>query len=147
VVRLTTEYFSRLGEEYFQQKGEEYTGLCVSLCDPKDPAVPSGRALTYSNAVQDLHFVLRKVGVDPTGFTEHSMHEEGPLRLPNEAPPSKKFDVPGAGRVFASQRNTARIAANMIVLSVASCRNLEPALLMHQVKQVVLQNLDLIYNV
>lgn len=77
MVRLTTEYFSRLGEEYFQQKGEEYTGLCVSLCDPKDPAVPSGRALTYSNAVQDLHFVLRKVGVDPTGFTEHSMRRGG----------------------------------------------------------------------
>jgi len=69
VVRMTTEYFSKLGEEY--------TGLCVSLCSPRNGNLPSGRSLRYSNALQDFHFVLRKIGVDPTGYTEHSMRRGG----------------------------------------------------------------------
>lgn len=33
--------------------------------------------MSYSNASEDLKYVLQLVGVDPTGFSEHSMKRGG----------------------------------------------------------------------
>ena len=67
-LQLTLKYFAFLGHQ----------GSVVPTCSPGDRNKPHGtKVLSYSNAGNDLHYVLRLVGVDPTGYSEHSMKRGG----------------------------------------------------------------------
>lgn len=64
-VALTLKYFQFLGG---------HQGSVVPQCSPANRNVPhASRVLSYTHASDDLQYTLRLVGVDPKGFTEHSM--------------------------------------------------------------------------
>lgn len=50
----------------------------MPLCDPKNHDEPHPtKTISYTNASEDLRHVLTLIGVDPTGFGEHSMKRGG----------------------------------------------------------------------
>jgi hypothetical protein len=50
----------------------------IIQCYPGNPNTPHpSRVLSYTNACEDLHYLLRYVDVEPRGFTEHSMKRGG----------------------------------------------------------------------
>jgi hypothetical protein len=62
---------------YFTFLGE-HRGPVVPQCHPGDRDRPHAtRAVTYTNACKDLRYVLSLVGVDPAGYSEHSMKRGG----------------------------------------------------------------------
>ncbi len=66
---LTRKYFEFLGG---------HTGSVIPQCSPGNRNVPHPtRVLSYTNASEDLQYLLRYVGVDPRGFSEHSMKRGG----------------------------------------------------------------------
>ncbi len=69
-VQMTLRYFAFLGPDHL--------GSVVPQCHPADRLKPHPhRSLTYTSAVEDLRFILKKVGVDSAGFSEHSMRRGG----------------------------------------------------------------------
>lgn len=68
-VRLTQRYFSFLGD---------WTGSVVPSCSAQNANQPHPtRVMSYTNAKEDLQYVLQLIGVDPRGFSEHSMRRGG----------------------------------------------------------------------
>jgi hypothetical protein len=68
-VLLTIRYFEFLSG---------HVGSVIPQCSPGNPNTPHpSRVLSYTNATEDLHYMLRYVGVEPRGFTEHSMKRGG----------------------------------------------------------------------
>ena len=68
-MKITLKYFSFLGG---------FNGSVVPQCQANQPNLPHvNRTLSYTNAVEDLRHVLRLVGVDPKGYSEHSMKRGG----------------------------------------------------------------------
>jgi len=68
-VQLTMRYFTFLGD---------HRGSVIPQCSPGDRNKPHPeKVIHYSNASDDLQYVLRLVGVDPKGFSEHSMKRGG----------------------------------------------------------------------
>lgn len=69
-VKLTLAYFAFLGQEY--------DGSVVPQCQAGDRMKPhSTRVINYTSAVEDLRLVLQRIGVDPEGYSEHSMRRGG----------------------------------------------------------------------
>ena len=69
-VNLTLRYFSRLGDGY--------SGSVVPQCQAGNRQLPhASRVINYTSAIEDLRFVLHQVGIDPTGYSEHSMRRGG----------------------------------------------------------------------
>ena len=69
-VNLTLVYFARLGSTY--------SGSVVPQCQPQNRMLPhSTRVVNYTSAIEDLRFVLRSAGINPSGFSEHSMRRGG----------------------------------------------------------------------
>ena len=56
----------------------EHKGSVVPQCHPGDRDRPHAtRVVPYSNASKDFHYVLELVGVNPAGYSEHSMKRGG----------------------------------------------------------------------
>jgi len=68
-VRLTLDYFGKLGADFL--------GTVIPLCSPSDRNVPTGVPQGYNSCLQDLRYVLQKVGLDHKLYTEHSMRRGG----------------------------------------------------------------------
>ncbi len=67
---MTLQYFSRLGNSHH--------GSVVPQCMPNDRMLPHpSRVINYTSAVEDLRHLLHQVGIDPTGYSEHSMRRGG----------------------------------------------------------------------
>ncbi len=55
-----------------------HLGSVIPQCSPGNANTPHpSRVLSYTNAVEDLHYIMRYVGIEPRGFTEHSMKRGG----------------------------------------------------------------------
>ncbi len=68
-VLLTRYYFEFLGD---------HLGSVVPQCSPGHRNTPHPtRVLSYTNAAEDLQYLLGLVGVDGRGFSEHSMKRGG----------------------------------------------------------------------
>jgi hypothetical protein len=63
--------------EYFGFLGT-FRGSVVPQCQANRANSPhESRTLGYTNAIEDLRYVLRLIDVDPRGFSEHSMKRGG----------------------------------------------------------------------
>jgi hypothetical protein len=68
-VQMTLKYFQFLGE---------HTGSVIPACKPGNRDAPHPtNAIGYSNASQDLQYVLGLSGINGKGFSEHSMKRGG----------------------------------------------------------------------
>lgn len=53
-------------------------GSVVPQCQAGDRQKPNLTCvINYTSAVEDLRYVIRGAGLDPSGFSEHSMHRGG----------------------------------------------------------------------
>lgn len=67
-----------LTERYFQFLGTDWTGSVVPLSQPGHPDKPHAtKVMSYTNAIEDLQHVLQLIGLDPNGYSEHSMKRGG----------------------------------------------------------------------
>lgn len=67
-----------LTQKYFEFLGTDWLGSVVPTCEPGHRDRPhSRRVMTYTNAQEDLRYVLTLVGEDPSGYSEHSMRRGG----------------------------------------------------------------------
>jgi len=83
---MTTEYFEFLNG---------HRGFVVPTCHPGDRNKPGDKPLSYSNATEDLRYVLRLVGVDPTGYSEHSMKRGGATEAARRGASSEEIQHAG----------------------------------------------------
>lgn len=68
----------RLTQGYFSFLGDAWTGSVVTSCNAQDANLPHPtRVMSYTNAKEDLQYVLQLIGLDPRGFSEHSMRRGG----------------------------------------------------------------------
>ncbi len=68
-VNLTLRYFALLGG---------HTGSVVPQCQPQDRMKPHPtRVINYTSAIEDFRSVLLSCGVNPAGYSEHSMRRGG----------------------------------------------------------------------
>ncbi len=51
--------------------------------------------MSYTNAKEDLHFVLNLVGIDPKGFAEHSMKRGGATEAAKQGASAEDIQVAG----------------------------------------------------
>lgn len=87
-VRLTLSYFSFLGLDY--------QGSVVPQCQPSDRMKPHlTRSLSYTNAVEDLRYILRKIGIDPRGYSEHSMRRGGATEAARSGASTDEIQIAG----------------------------------------------------
>jgi len=66
-----------LTDAYFRILGPNFQGPVVPLCKSGHPNSPSLQPQPYSSALKNFRELLRKVNVDPTGYSEHSMRRGG----------------------------------------------------------------------
>lgn len=65
---------------YFGFLGPSYQGSVVPKGQPGNGNLPHPQCpVKYASALQDLHFVLGKIGLDYRGFTERSIRKGGQL--------------------------------------------------------------------
>lgn len=58
--------------------GDSYTGSVVPQCQPGNRMLPhSFRVVNYTSASEDLRVIFCSAGLDPTGYSEHSMRRGG----------------------------------------------------------------------
>ncbi len=53
------------------------------------------RTLSYSNAVEDFRFLLKKIEVDPHGYSEHSMRRGGATEAAKNGASTDEIQIAG----------------------------------------------------
>ncbi len=97
-----------LTRRYFEFLGSSWAGSVVPLSTPGQSNRPHpSRVMSYSNAMQDLHYVLTLIEVDIHGFTEHSMKRGGATEAARRG--ATASDIQSAGNW-----STARLSAQYI---------------------------------
>lgn len=81
---------------YFALLGSDYHGSVVPQCQPSNRMRPHpSRSLTYTNAVEDFRHVLRKLGISPQGYSEHSMRRGGATEAAKNGASTDEIQIAG----------------------------------------------------
>ncbi len=85
-----------LTKKYFAFLGEGYTGSVVPTCHPGNRNVPHPtKTLAYTNAAEDLQYIIRMVGVDSRGYSEHSMKRGGATEAARHGASREEIQIAG----------------------------------------------------
>ncbi len=73
--------------------------------------------MSYTNAKEDLHFVLNLIGVDPTGYAEHSMKRGGATEAAKNGATADDIQIAGDW----SHRRTAVLYIDQPMAKIKHC--------------------------
>ncbi len=86
-MEITKKYFAFLGS---------HQGSVIPTCQPGDRNLPHPtKVLAYSNASEDLQYTLGIVGVNPRGFSEHSMKRGGATEAARQGATAEEIQIAG----------------------------------------------------
>lgn len=87
-LKITTQYFSLLGTNY--------CGSVIPQCRANDKFSPHPcRIINYTSAIEDLRHVLTLAGIDPSGYSEHSMRRGGATEAARRGATTREIQFAG----------------------------------------------------